>query len=85
MYFVDKECGVQEYKEYVLLHLNFLYPKVDRLSGLVVRVPGFGYRDPGLDSRRYNILWMAVGVAPGPLSLVKINEGLLERELAAPV
>jgi hypothetical protein len=28
---------------------------VDRLCGLVVRVPGYRYRDPGFDSRRYQI------------------------------
>jgi hypothetical protein len=27
----------------------------DRLCGLVVRVPGYRYRGPGVDSRRYQI------------------------------
>jgi hypothetical protein len=48
------------------------------LCGLVVRAPGCRYRDPGFDSRRYKIFWVAVGLERGPLSLVKINEELLE-------
>jgi hypothetical protein len=34
----------------------------DRLCGLVVRVPGYRYRDPGFDSRSYQIFWEAVGL-----------------------
>ena len=29
--------------------------KVDRLCGLVVRIPGYRYRGLGFDSRRYRI------------------------------
>jgi hypothetical protein len=42
-------------------------------------------RGPGFDSRRYQISRVAVGLERGPLSLVRINEVLLEREVAAPV
>jgi hypothetical protein len=49
-----------------------------RLCGLVVRVPGYRSRGPGFDSRRYQILWEAVGLERGPLSLVRIIEELLE-------
>jgi hypothetical protein len=50
----------------------------DRLCGLVVRVPGYRFRGPGLDSRRYQIFWEVVGLERGPLSLVRIIEELLE-------
>jgi hypothetical protein len=55
----------------------------DRLSGPVVRLPGS--RGPGFDSRRYQIFCVAVGLQRGTLSLVKINDELLERKVAAPV
>jgi hypothetical protein len=50
----------------------------DRLCGLVVRVPGYQHRRPGFDFRRYQIFCVAVGLERGPLSLVRINEELLE-------
>jgi hypothetical protein len=56
---------------------------VDRLCNLVVRVPGCRPRSPGFDSRRYQIFCLAVGLERGPLSLVRINEELLERKVAA--
>jgi hypothetical protein len=40
---------------------------------------------PELDSRGYQIISVAVGLERGPLSLVRINEELLERKVAAPV
>jgi hypothetical protein len=46
---------------------------LDRLCGLVVRVPGF-------DSWRYEIFWEVVGLERGPLSRVRIIEELLEWE-----
>jgi hypothetical protein len=51
----------------------------------VVRVPGYRYRDPGFDSRRYQIFRDVVGLERGPLSLMRIIEELLERKVAAPV
>jgi hypothetical protein len=48
----------------------------DRLYGLVVRVPGSRPRGLVLDSRRYLIFLVAVGLERGPLSLVRINEEL---------
>jgi hypothetical protein len=45
---------------------------------LVVEVPGYRSRDPGFDSRRYQIFWEAVSLERGPLSLVIITEELLE-------
>jgi hypothetical protein len=50
----------------------------DRLCGPVVRVPGYRSRGPGIDSRHYQIFWEVVGLERGPLSLVRINEELLE-------
>ena len=49
-----------------------------RLCGLMVRVSGYRYRDPGFDPRRYQIFWVVVGLERGPLSLVKSIEELLE-------
>jgi hypothetical protein len=51
----------------------------DRLCGLVVRVPGYRSRGPGLDSRRYQIFWEILGLERGPLSLVRVIEELLGR------
>jgi hypothetical protein len=62
------------------LNLYVMWKKVDRLCGLVVRVPGYRYRGPGFDSRRYQIFWEVVGLKRGPLSLVSTTEELLERK-----
>jgi hypothetical protein len=43
---------------------------MDRLCDLVVRVPGYISRDPGFDSRRYEIFWELVCLERGPLNLV---------------
>jgi hypothetical protein len=51
---------------------------IDRLCGLVVRVPGYRSRGPGVDSRSYQIFREVVGLERGPLSLVRIIEELLE-------
>jgi hypothetical protein len=57
-------------------YINTLYYSVlDRVYGLVVRVPGYRSRSPGFDSRRYQIFWEQV-----PLSLVSTKEDLLERK-----
>jgi hypothetical protein len=64
--------------------ISFYIP-VDRLYGLVVRVPGYRSRCPGLDSRRCQIFCEIIGLEWGPLSLVRIIEELLERKVAAPV
>jgi hypothetical protein len=39
----------------------------------------------GFDSWRCQIVCVAVGLERGPLSLVRINEELLERKITAPV
>jgi hypothetical protein len=49
------------------------------LCGLVVRVPGYGSRGPGFDSRRCQIFWEVVGLERGPLSPVSTIEELLGR------
>jgi hypothetical protein len=66
-------------------HLPQLLIGSDRLYGLVVSVPGCKTRGPGLDSRCCQILWVAVCLKRGPLSLVRINEELLEGKVAVPV
>jgi hypothetical protein len=56
---------------------------MDRLCGLVVRVPGYRSGGPGLipGTTRKRI----VGLERGPLSLVGTTEELLGRKVAAPV
>jgi hypothetical protein len=54
--------------------------KVDRLCGLVVRVPGYKSRGPGFHSQCYQIFWEVVGLKRGPLSHVSTIEELLERK-----
>jgi hypothetical protein len=49
---------------------------VDRLCGLVVRVPGYRSRGPGFGSRSYQIFWEVVDLVRGPLSIVRIIEEL---------
>jgi hypothetical protein len=58
---------------------------LNRVCGLVVRVPGYRSRGPGLNSRHYQIFWEVVGLERGPLNLVNTTEELLGREVAAPV
>jgi hypothetical protein len=53
---------------------------LDRLCGLVVRVPDYRSRGPGFDSRHYQILWEVVRLKRCPLNLVSIIEQLLERK-----
>jgi hypothetical protein len=56
------------------------FTKLNRVCGLVVRVPGYWSRGPGFVSRRYQIFREVVGLERGPLSLVSITEELLERK-----
>jgi hypothetical protein len=44
----------------------------------VARVPGYKSGGPTFDSRQYQILWVVVGLERGTLSLVRINEELLD-------
>jgi hypothetical protein len=66
-------------------HLISFVLGIDRLCGLVTRVPRYRSKGPGFDSRRYQIFWEVVGPERGPLSLVWTTEKLLERKVAAPV
>jgi hypothetical protein len=45
-----------------------------------IRIPGYRSREPGFDSRRYQIFWEVVGLERGPLSLMRIIEELFERK-----
>jgi hypothetical protein len=57
---------------------------IDRICGLVVRVPGNSPWGPWFDSRSYQSLWILMSMEWFPL-IVRINEALLERKVAAPV
>jgi hypothetical protein len=57
---------------------HFLYFDSDRLCGLVVRVSGYRSRDPGFDSRSYQIFGQVGDLKRGPLGLVITTEELLE-------
>jgi hypothetical protein len=46
---------------------------------------GQSFRRPEFDSWRYQIFCLAMGPERGPLSLVRINEEILERKVAAVV
>jgi hypothetical protein len=50
------------------------------LCGLVVRVSGYSRRGPGSIPGATRFFWVPVGLEPGTLSLVSINEELLERK-----
>jgi hypothetical protein len=80
-------CSGQPQSEVTGNLITKLYSRVsctsDRLCGLVVRVPGYRSRGPGFESRRYQISWEVVVLERGPLSLVRITEELLERNVAA--
>ena len=58
--------------------IYYMYSKLDRLCGLVVRVSGYRYRGLGFDSRRYKIFCVVVGLERSLLSLVRSIEELLE-------
>jgi hypothetical protein len=57
----------------------------DPFCGLVDRDPRCWTRGLGFDSERYQIFSVAMSLERGPLILVRINEELLEREVATPV
>jgi hypothetical protein len=65
-----------------LYYYSACYVCYDRLSGLVVRVPGCRSSDPGFDIQRCWIVWVVVGLERCPLGLVSITEELLEWEIS---
>jgi hypothetical protein len=42
-------------------------------------------QSPGFNSQCYQIFWEAISLEQGPLSLMRINEQLLEWKIAAPI
>jgi hypothetical protein len=68
--------------KYILI-FSSVYPFIDRLYGLVVRV--LGYRSGGPGSIPRTTKKKVVGLERGPLSLVSTTEELLDRKVVAPV
>jgi hypothetical protein len=56
---------------------------VDRLCGLVIRVPGYRSRGPRSDFRCYQIFCEVVDLEGNPLSLVRITEELSDSKVGA--
>jgi hypothetical protein len=67
---------------FILLHdfCNISYSPLYRLCGEVVRVPGYRFRGPGSNWRRYQIIWEVVGLDRDPSSLVSTIEKLHGRK-----
>jgi hypothetical protein len=74
--------GCFDYKFLRISHefITRIYCSLDRLCGLVVRVPGYRSRGPGSISRAARFFRKVVGLERGPLSLVSITEEILERK-----
>jgi hypothetical protein len=72
----EKLAAVQENSRQCAVFSTGVW-RLDRLCGLLVRVPGYRSR---FDSQRYQIFWEVVGLEPGPLSLVCTIEELLGRK-----
>jgi hypothetical protein len=73
----------EEWQRKCILIFILLLPH--HICGLVVRVPGYRSRGPGLDSRRHQIFCEVVGLELGPLSLVRLvstTEELLGRNIS---
>jgi hypothetical protein len=51
----------------------------DRLCGLVIGVPRYGFGGPGFDCECYHNFWETVVLERGPLSLVRATVELLGR------
>jgi hypothetical protein len=77
--FLVSSTLIPEYNVSLLKWISYLYV-IDRLCGLVVRVPGYKSNGLGFDSRHYQIFWVVVGLERDPLSLLSTIEELLERK-----
>jgi hypothetical protein len=77
---MKNKIELRKWKIVTSQHLWHVQQNIDRLCGLVVRVPGYRSRGPGFYSQRYQIFWAVVGLEQGPLSLVSTIEELLERK-----
>jgi hypothetical protein len=62
----------------VLLLILYVFPILNRLCDLVVRVAGYMSRGPDFDFWRYQVFWDTVGLERGPLGLVRIIEELFQ-------
>jgi hypothetical protein len=71
----EVQCVFCEVGKIFIYNFDEVHAVGARPCVLVVRVPGYRSRDPGFDSRRYQIFWEVAGLE---LSLVRITEELLE-------
>jgi hypothetical protein len=64
----------------LILHqeIFFFAQCFDRICDLMIRVPCYRSRDPGFDSRRYQIFGELVGLERGLLRIVNVTEEILE-------
>jgi len=74
--YLPRGFNVQKFYIVITWNLCFVWISEDRLCGLVVRVSGYGYRGPGFDPRRYQIIWVVVGLELSPLSLVSLLKSI---------
>jgi hypothetical protein len=65
---------------YMIYYLSH-WVSVDRLCGLVTRVPGYRFSGPLFNCWRDQIFWEIEGLERGPLILVRIREELLQTEI----
>jgi hypothetical protein len=75
---LEESAEVSPKSSFLQEHYSRSCPSSDRLCGVAVRVPGYRFRDPGFDSRRYQVFWEVVSLERGPLSLLRETEELLE-------
>jgi hypothetical protein len=75
----DSEC-LKQTKYLITRNKNSIHLLLDRLCGLVVRVPGYRSRVSGFESWCYQIIWEVVDPERVSLSFLRILGKLLKRE-----
>jgi hypothetical protein len=79
----ERDCGEVKQNHYFQdesFILGVLGWEIYLFCGPVFTVPGYRHRGSRFDSRCYQIFWVAVDLERRPISLLRINEELLERK-----